>query len=140
MTIDWQQSGAHIAIAVHSIQEAKVFYQGKLGLTWMKEEVVLEQGVKIAFLHAGPIVIELIEPLSKEHSLSRFLDKHGEGIHHLALGVTNIKKTMSELVHNGVSFLSDRIEKGADESQIAFISPKQTHGVLLEVCQKKHER
>ncbi|TSB46679.1 VOC family protein [Alkalicoccobacillus porphyridii] len=136
MTIDWQKSGTHIGIAVHSIHNAKNFYMKKLGLTWIKEEVVLNQGVKIAFLKAGPIVIELIEPLRKDHTVSKFLHTNGEGIHHLALGVSNLKETMNNLVREGVSFVSNQVDVGADQAQIAFITPRQSHGVLLELCQK----
>lgn len=137
MTIQWQDNGAHIAIAVHSIHQAKKFYEHTLGLTLIKEEKVIDQQVHVAFLSAGSMMIELIEPLSKQSPVAAFLEKRGEGIHHLALGTKQIDHTMQVLTHKGVQFTKENSSIGANGAQIAFIRPSQTHGVLVEVCEKQ---
>ncbi|WYP28012.1 methylmalonyl-CoA epimerase [Alkalihalobacillus sp. FSL W8-0930] len=137
MTIHWQDTGAHIAIAVHSIHQARTFYEHTLGLKFIKEETVVDQQVHVAFYSTGSLMIELIEPLTKESPVAAFLKKRGEGIHHLALGTKHIEQTMQTLTGRGIQFLNDTSTKGADGAHIAFISPSQTHGVLLEVCEKQ---
>lgn len=137
MTIQWQDTGAHIAIAVHSIEQAKKFYEQTLGLNLIKEETVDDQQVHVAFFSSGSLMIELIEPLTKESPVALFLKKRGEGIHHLALGTSHIDQTMHTLTERGIQFTKDKSTKGANGAHIAFISPTQTHGVLLEVCEKQ---
>ena len=137
MSNQWQDTGTHIAIAVHSIQVAKIFYKENLGLTWVKEEIVQEQGVKVAFFKAGGIQVELLEPLNQNTTVAKFLRKHGEGIHHLALGTPDIQKVILNMTDKGVSFVSNVVSNGADDTKIAFIPPTESHGVLLEVCEKQ---
>ncbi|MFK3937719.1 methylmalonyl-CoA epimerase [Alkalihalobacillus sp. NPDC078783] len=137
MTIQWQDNGAHIAIAVHSIQQARKFYEQTLGLNFIKEETVVDQQVNVAFFSSGSMMIELLEPLTKASPVAAFLEKRGEGIHHLALGTRHIEQTMHTLSGRGIQFTNETSTKGANGADIAFISPTQTHGVLLEVCEKQ---
>ncbi|MDQ0205631.1 methylmalonyl-CoA epimerase [Alkalicoccobacillus murimartini] len=137
MSNQWQQAETHIAIAVYSIQAARGFYEHKLGLSWVKEEVVQEQGVKLALLKAGSTNIELLEPLTEDSPVAKFLQKNGEGIHHLALGTSDLHTQMTSLKHTGISFVSNQPVSGANGTNIAFIPPNQTHGVLLELCEKQ---
>ncbi|WP_227395206.1 methylmalonyl-CoA epimerase [Jeotgalibacillus aurantiacus] len=124
----------HIGIAVRSIEETLPFYTEMLTLTFLKEETVEEQGVKVAFLDAGNIKIELLEPLSETSPVAAFIEKKGEGIHHVAFGVTGIDERMQELKSKGIRFTSDHSKAGAAGAQVAFMHPKQAKGVLYELC------
>jgi len=123
---------SHIGIAVFSLEEALKFYRDKLGLTVAKIETVESEGVRVAMLPIGESRIELLEPLNEKSPLHKFLEKRGEGIHHVAFQTPNLKKEVSE---KGLSILGD-IRAGADDMLISFIHPKQAHGALLELCQK----
>ncbi|TFD92220.1 methylmalonyl-CoA epimerase [Jeotgalibacillus sp. R-1-5s-1] len=124
----------HIGIAVRSIKETLPFYTEMLTLTFLKEETVEEQGVKVAFLDAGNIKIELLEPLSETSPVAAFIEKKGEGIHHVAFGVSGIDERMQELKSKGIRFTSDQSKAGAAGAQVAFMHPKQAKGVLYELC------
>ncbi|MDZ5712093.1 methylmalonyl-CoA epimerase [Jeotgalibacillus haloalkalitolerans] len=124
----------HIGVAVKSIENALPFYTEMLALTLIKQETVESQGVKVAFLDAGNIKIELLEPVNDQSPIARFIEKKGEGIHHVAFGVENIDKRMDELTSKGLSFTAEKSKPGAGGAQVAFLHPKQAHGVLYELC------
>lgn len=126
---------AHIGIAVHSIEQSLPFYTDQLGLTLEKVEEVESEQVKVAFIQIGESRIELLEPLSEQSAIHKFLEKKGEGIHHIALEVDNIEKRLEQLKLNEVRLINEEPKSGANNAQIAFIHPKSTHGVLLELCQ-----
>ena len=125
----------HIGIAVRSIDEAKRFYE-LLGLEVEGEEVVEEQKVKVAFIQVGETRVELLEPTSEDSPVAKFLDKRGEGIHHVAFQVDDIEAALEELKKSGVRLIDERPRKGAHNTRIAFVHPKSTNGVLVELCQE----
>ncbi len=125
----------HIGIAVRSIDEAKRFYE-LLGLEVEGEEVVEEQKVKVAFIQVGETRVELLEPTSEDSPVAKFLDKRGEGIHHIAFQVDDIEAALEELKKSGVRLIDERPRRGAHNTRIAFVHPKSTNGVLVELCQE----
>lgn len=126
---------AHIGIAVHNIEKSLPFYTTLLGLTLERVEEVESEQVKVAFLKIGESRIELLEPLSEASAIYTYLQKKGEGIHHIALEVDAIEERLSQLKDNGIRLIHDEPKKGANNSQIAFLHPKSTNGVLYELCQ-----
>ncbi|MGD7045518.1 methylmalonyl-CoA epimerase [Jeotgalibacillus proteolyticus] len=130
----------HIGIAVQSITESLPFYTGMLALTFIKEEIIANQGVKVAFIDAGNIKLELLEPLTAESPVAKFLTKKGEGIHHIAFQVEGIEQRIEELNEKGLIFISDKPKKGAGGADVAFLHPKQAHGVLFELCEHTGEK
>jgi len=126
----------HIGIAVKSIETALPFYIESLGLKCMAVEVVETEGVRVAFLDANNVKIELLEPLNNEGPVFKFIEKRGEGIHHIAFGVQSIEERISELKEKGVRMLNDVPKEGAGQSLVAFMHPKSGHGVLYELCEK----
>ncbi|WP_249871937.1 methylmalonyl-CoA epimerase [Oceanobacillus saliphilus] len=129
---------AHIGIAVESIDYALPFYTDSLGLELEMVEQVESEGVKIAFIKIGETRLELLEPLNDSSSVRKFLDKKGEGIHHIALEVDDIETRLQQLNKQGIKLINEKAKTGAHNSQIAFIHPKAANGVLFELCQ--HER
>ncbi|MGG4490135.1 methylmalonyl-CoA epimerase [Metabacillus idriensis] len=127
----------HIGVAVRSISEVLPFYEETLGLQLQGIEHVEEQKVKVAFLKIGETKIELLEPTSEDSAVARFIEKRGEGIHHLALGVDDIKKRIEDLRNNGVKMIDETPRNGAGGASIAFLHPKAANGVLVELCEKK---
>ncbi|NEU30779.1 methylmalonyl-CoA epimerase [bacterium LRH843] len=126
----------HIGIAVSSIEKVLPFYVGSLKLPLLGIEEVASQGVKVAFLEIGESKIELLEPLSSESPVAKFIEKRGEGIHHIALGVIDIEKRISDISENGFQMIHDSPVDGADGAKVAFVHPKSAHGVLIEFCDK----
>lgn len=126
----------HIGIAVKSIDEALKFYTDVLGLECKGMEEVAEQKVRTAFIPTGDSEIELLESTSEEGPIARFIEKKGEGIQHIALRVDNIEKALEELKEKGVMLIDEKPRYGAGGAKIAFIHPKSTKGVLLELCQR----
>ena len=126
----------HIGIAVSSIDNVLAFYEGTLGLTLLKIEEVGNQGVKVAFLDSGNLKLELLEPLHKESPIASFIEKKGEGIHHIAFGVEGIEERIEELQTKGVRMINDTPKPGAGGASVAFLHPKSAHGVLYELCDK----
>lgn len=124
----------HIGIAVKSIEKSKKFYED-LGLTVEKIEEVEEQGVKVAFFNISQSKIELLET-TKEGSISRFIEKRGEGIHHIAIEVEDIEKKVDELLSKGYEMVDKTIKIGAEGKKIAFVHPKSSSGVLIELTEK----
>lgn len=126
----------HIGIAVRNIDERITYYTETLGLKLLKVEEVESQQVKVAFIDAGNVKIELLEPMSERSAIHGFLEKRGEGIHHVAFGVTGIRERMAELREKGVRLLSDEPGPGAGGAEVAFLHPKDSYGVLYELCDK----
>ncbi len=125
----------HIGIAVRSIEEAKRFYE-VMGLQVEGYEVVEEQKVKVAFVPVGETRIELLEPTSEDSPVAKFIAKRGEGIHHIAFEVDDIEKALEVLKENGVRLIDEEPRRGAHGTRIAFLHPKSTNGVLIEICQE----
>lgn len=126
----------HIGIAVLSIEEVLPFYVGSLKLPLLGMEEVESQGVKVAFLGIGESKIELLEPLSEDSPIAKFIQKRGEGIHHVALGVTNIESRIEDIRENGVQMIHNEPVNGAGGAKVAFLHPKSARGVLYEFCEK----
>ena len=126
----------HIGIAVKSIDEALPYYRDVLGLEYLGSEVVEEQKVRVAFLKLGESRIELLEPTSQESPIFRFLEKRGSGIHHLAVRTSSIEEDIDSHKSKGARLIDDESRIGAHNMKIAFVHPKSTGGVLLELCEK----
>jgi methylmalonyl-CoA/ethylmalonyl-CoA epimerase len=127
----------HIGIAVQSIKETLKFYSGILGLKLEGEEVVQEQKVKTAFLPIGDTEVELLESTAPDGPIAKFIEKKGEGIQHIAFLVDDIDEVLKELGEKGVKLIDLKPRMGAGGKRIAFLHPKDTYGVLVELCEKK---
>jgi methylmalonyl-CoA/ethylmalonyl-CoA epimerase len=125
----------HIGIAVNDIKAAGKLYEMLLNTTIYKIEDVESEGVKTAFLQTGPNKIELLEATSKDSPVHKFIEKRGEGIHHIAFDVEDIEAEMMRLKNEGFILLNDKPKPGADNKLVCFIHPKSTNGVLIELCQ-----
>jgi methylmalonyl-CoA/ethylmalonyl-CoA epimerase len=125
----------HIGIAVKSLEEAIPFWENKLGLKCYNIEEVKEQKVKTAFFQIGQSKIELLESTDPEGPIGKFIEKKGEGIHHIAFAVKNIQDNLDELNEKEVQLIDKTPRQGAEGLSIAFLHPKSTHGVLLELCE-----
>ncbi|WP_026710038.1 methylmalonyl-CoA epimerase [Flavobacterium filum] len=128
----------HIGIAVNSLEEAIPFWEEKLGLKCYKIEEVKEQKVKTAFFQIGQSKIELLESTDSDGPIGKFIEKKGEGIHHLAIAVKGIQQNLMELDAKDVQLIDKTPRKGAEGLDIAFLHPKSTHGVLLELCENNN--
>jgi methylmalonyl-CoA/ethylmalonyl-CoA epimerase len=128
----------HIGIAVKSLEEAIPFWENILGLKCYNIEEVKEQKVRTAFFMIGQSKIELLESTDPDGPIGKFIEKKGEGIHHLAIAVKNIEENLKELDKKGVQLIDKMPRKGAEGLDIAFLHPKGTHGVLLELCENKN--
>ena len=126
----------HIGIAVHSIQRALKFYEDILGLKQREILEVPERGVRAAMIDGGYSTIELIEPMGPDSPLTKFLEKRGEGIHHIAFEVTDIERTMENLKAKDIEFINPKPYLGTHNRKVVFLSPKSCHGVLIELCQR----
>jgi methylmalonyl-CoA/ethylmalonyl-CoA epimerase len=126
----------HIGIAVKSIKERAPFYQNILGLPFDGEEKVEDQGVKVAFFQCGDIRIELLEPLNDESPVAKFIEKRGEGVHHIAFQSDDIEGEIEHFLDEEIRMIDQNPRKGAHHMNIAFAHPKATGGVLTEICQK----
>jgi len=127
----------HIAIAVNKLEEAIQIYQDILGLKLEKTMVFENQRVKIAFFSLGETKIELLEPTAPESPVARFIEKRGEGIHHIALKVTNIEDSLKRLKEKGIVFVDEKPRIGAEGGKIAFLHPKSLKNVLIELCERR---
>ncbi|HOO57402.1 MAG TPA: methylmalonyl-CoA epimerase [bacterium] len=125
----------HIGIAVRDIEKAMKSFRDILGLEFGGGETVEEQKVKTAFLRVGETNIELLEPTSDDSPVASFLDKKGEGIHHIAIGVKDIESVIAKLKERGAVMIDEKPRTGAHGKKIAFIHPRSTSGVLTEVCE-----
>ena len=125
----------HIGIAVESIEKWLSYYKDVLGLEFQNTEVVEEQKVRVAFLGIGESRIELLEPTSEDSPISKFLEKRGSGVHHLAVRVDNIDEALAKHLNEGARLIDEKARVGAHGMKIAFVHPKSSGGVLLELCQ-----
>lgn len=124
----------HIGIAVRDLDAAIQYYEEVLGLPCYKTEVVHDQKVKTAFFQAGQTKIELLESTSPDGTVAKFIDKRGEGLHHLAFAVNDVQSALDGAEEKGVNLIDRAPRPGADGLQIAFLHPKSTFGVLTELC------
>ncbi|SHE48302.1 methylmalonyl-CoA epimerase [Mariniphaga anaerophila] len=126
----------HIGIAVESIETAIPFYENMLGLKCYAVEEVKDQKVKTAFFMVGQTKIELLESTDPEGPIGKFIEKKGQGIHHIAYAVDNVDESLEELGEKGVRLIDQKGRKGAEGLNIGFLHPKTTLGVLTEICSK----
>jgi methylmalonyl-CoA/ethylmalonyl-CoA epimerase len=126
----------HIGIAVANLEESSIIYEKLFGAPSYKQEEVASEGVKTAFFISGPNKIELLEATNPESPIAKFISKKGEGIHHIAFDVDDIVAEMDRLKNEGFIVLNEIPKKGADNKLVAFLHPKSTNGVLIELCQE----
>ena len=127
----------HIGIAVNNLEEAKERFAQLLGSESYKEESVESEGVTTAFFKVGEVKIELLQATTPESPIAKYIEKRGEGVHHIAFDVDSVKNKTSQLKEDGFIVLNDDEKDGADNKVINFVHPKSSHGVLVEVCQEK---
>lgn len=127
----------HLGIAVKSLQESDELFSRLLGKQNYKQESVEREGVTTSFYKLGESKIELLEAANPESPIAKFLDKRGEGIHHVAFSVENIEFEIARLKKEGFQFISEEPKDGADNKLVVFLHPKSTNGILVELCQEK---
>ena len=125
----------HLGIAVREIEPALKFYRDQLGLPLQSVVDMEDRGLRVAFLQAGETLVELLAPLRDDSEISRFLDRRGEGIHHICFEVPDILKGLSQLSDDGVRVLNAQPSIGAEGFPVAFLHPKSCNGVLVELLQ-----
>jgi len=130
----------HLGIAVKSLEEAIPYYENVLGLKCYAVEEVADQKVKTAFFKIGQTKLELLEPTCPESTIAGFIEKRGEGIHHLAFATDDVAACLAEAEEKGVRLIDKAPRPGAEQMMIAFIHPKSTKGVLTEFCMKKEDK
>ncbi|WP_102691482.1 methylmalonyl-CoA epimerase [Rummeliibacillus pycnus] len=126
----------HIGIAVKDLDERVTYYTNVLGMKLINVEEVESEQVRVAFIDAGNTHIELLEPLTKESAIYKYLEKRGEGIHHIALAVTGIEQEMEKMRGEGARLLSEQPKIGAGGAKVVFIHPKSSYGVLYELVDR----
>lgn len=126
----------HLGVAIESIAEGEKFWTDALGIACEGSELVEEQGVATAFFPVGESEVELLEPTGNDSPVAKFLDKKGAGIHHIAFRVENIETALSELKQKGVKLIDEVPRQGAGGAKIAFIHPRSTSGILIELCER----
>ena len=125
----------HIGIATHELDDALALWRDALGLEVDSTEAVAEQGVRVAMLPIGETHIELLEPLSQDSPVGKFLEKRGPGIHHVAIEVKDIRASLAELKVKGARLIDEAPRRGAGGCLVAFVHPASANGVLLELVQ-----
>lgn len=126
----------HIGIAVTNLTESNKIYESLLGSPHYKTEEVASEGVLTSFFKSGPNKIELLEATKPDSAIAKFIAKKGEGIHHIAFAVDNIREELKRLEAEGFVLLNTEPKKGADNKLVAFVHPKSANGVLIELCQE----
>lgn len=126
----------HIGIAVKSLEHAIPYYENVLGLECYAIEEVQDQKVKTAFFQVGETKIELLEATDSESPIAKFIEKRGEGVHHIAFCVNSVTKGLEKMEAAGINLIDKKPRKGAEGLNIAFLHPKSTQGVLTELCEK----
>jgi methylmalonyl-CoA/ethylmalonyl-CoA epimerase len=126
----------HIGIAVKSLESSNILFEKLLGVPPYKSEEVVSEGVKTSFFSNGPNKIELLEATTPNSPIAKFLEKKGEGIHHIAFDVEDITAEIARLKSEGFVLINELPKKGADNKLVAFLHPKDTNGVLIELCQE----
>lgn len=127
----------HIGIAVKDIQASNKLFASLFGEPHYKMEEVASEGVKTSFFKTGPNKIELLEATNPDSPIAKFIEKKGEGIHHIAFAVKDIRAEMKRLREEGFTLLNEEPKHGADNKLVAFLHPKTTNGVLIELCQDR---
>jgi methylmalonyl-CoA/ethylmalonyl-CoA epimerase len=127
----------HIGIAVKSIEEGKKFFADVLGLKFEKTELIEEQKVKTGFFPITDSELELLESTAPDGPVAKFIEARGQGVQHIAFRVENLDEALAELKEKGVRLIDQEPRKGAGGARIAFIHPKETSGVLVELCEKE---
>ncbi len=125
----------HIGIAVRNLEEANRLFAKLLGVEHYKIEAVEREGVRTSFFNVGGVKIELLEATRPDSAIATFIEKRGEGIHHLAFDVEDVQQKMVDFTADGFKVLSEKPMPGADNKMIAFLHPKSTNSVLVEICQ-----
>ena len=126
----------HIGIAVKSIEVSNPIFEKLFGKPSYKEEEVASEGVKTSFFMNGPNKIELLEATNSDSPIAKFIEKKGEGVHHIAFAVENIYSEIERLKKEGFILINEVPKKGADNKLVAFLHPRSTNGVLIEICQE----
>jgi methylmalonyl-CoA/ethylmalonyl-CoA epimerase len=129
----------HIGIAVKNLEESVRFYKETFGLKCYAIEEVKDQKVRTAFFQIGQTKIELLESTEQDGPIGKFIDKKGEGVHHIAFAVKEIESALRETEEKGIQVIDKQPRKGAEGLDIAFLHPKSTFGVLVELCEKKEK-
>ena len=129
----------HIGIAVKNLQESIAYWESVFGLKCYAIEEVAEQRVKTAFFMVGQTKIELLESTDPEGPVGKFIEKKGEGVHHVAFATKGLEEALSEVESKGVQLIDKQARKGAEGLHIAFLHPKSTFGVLTELCENRNE-
>ena len=127
----------HLGIAIKSLETSDNLFAKLLGTQPYKQEAVEREGVKTSFFMIGESKIELLEATNPESPIAKFIDKKGEGIHHIAFAVDDIRAEVERLKSEGFVFISEEPKDGADNKLVVFLHPKSTNGVLVELCQEK---
>ena len=127
----------HIGIAVKNVIEAAKVYERFLGVSPGEMEILEEQNVKVICFHIGTFRLELLEPTTSESPIAKFLEKKGEGVHHVAFGVSNLGKELQKLEQAGFPLVDKHPRQGANNKRIAFLHPRGTCGILVELCEEK---
>lgn len=127
----------HIGIAVRNLEASNRLFALLLGTSPYKVEEVISEGVRTSFFNVGEVKIELLEPTRDDSPIARFIEKRGEGIHHLAFEVTDIHESLSKYAGQGFEPIHTEPRQGADNKLVFFLHPKSTNGVLIELCQEK---
>lgn len=127
----------HIGIAVSNLEESVKFYEDILGLKLQGIETVEEQKVKVAFLPVGDTEIELLEPTTPDSPVAKFIENKGQGVQHIAFRVDDLEKALEEMKKLGIRLIDEKPRYGAGGARIAFLHPKSTNGVLVELCERK---
>ena len=125
----------HIGIAVKDIDKSNLLFASLFGEKNYKMEEVISEGVRTSFFQIGPNKIELLEATNPNSPIAKYIEKKGEGIHHIAFAVENIEKEIIRLKNEGFTVINEKPKKGADKKLVAFLHPKSTNGVLIELCQ-----
>jgi len=129
----------HIGIAVKNLEESIRFYEDVLGLECYAIEEVADQKVRTAFFKIGQTKVELLESTDPEGPIGKFIEKKGEGVHHMAFAVKGIEDALARMDEKGIRLIDKEPRKGAEGLDIAFLHPKSTHGVLMELCEDKNK-
>ncbi|WP_282048707.1 methylmalonyl-CoA epimerase [Maribacter aquivivus] len=129
----------HLGIAVKNMEDSNTLFEKLLGVAPYKQEEVASEGVMTSFFQNGPNKIELLAATEPDGAIAKFLEKKGEGIHHVAFEVEDIVAEMERLKKEGFTLLNEKPKKGADNKLVAFVHPKTANGVLVELCQEIRE-
>lgn len=127
----------HLGIAVADLEASEKLFAALLGTASYKREAVESEGVTTSFFEAGPNKVELLEATHADSPIARFIARRGEGLHHVAFAVSDIRAEMARLKSEGFTLLSDEPKRGADNKLVAFVHPKTTGGILIELCQER---